>query len=77
VRAGDGLDVAGYVGQSRPLELGESGSPSMSVILPSFTPTGCPHPTAQYGQIDFPSRAPSAWMRGVSSMLRLENEVAP
>ena len=41
------LTVAAPFGQRAPWLTGESGSPSMSVILPPLTKTFCPHPTAQ------------------------------
>lgn len=39
-------------GHSRPRLIGESESPSIWMIFPSFVYTSCPQPTAQNGQID-------------------------
>src|SRR5258708_2016615 len=44
-------------GQSRPREIGLSGSPSIWVTTSSWTKTRCPQPTAQNGQTDFTTRA--------------------
>ena len=59
--------VAAPLGHSRPREMGESGSPSMSVILPSFTYTFWPQPTAQYGQMDLITLS-AALVRGTTDI---------
>src|SRR4051812_22513874 len=69
-------NVAAPLGQSRPREIGESRSPSMSTIFPSRTCTSWPHPTAQYGQIDLTTRSALS-VRGRSSIVRRENDVVP
>ena len=46
------LLLAEPLGQSRPREIGLSGSPSIWMTLPSLTKTRWPQPTAQYGQTE-------------------------
>ena len=46
------LLLAEPLGQSRPREIGLSGSPSIWTTLPSLTNTRCPQPTAQYGHTE-------------------------
>lgn len=64
------------MGQSRPREIGESGSPSIWVTRSSCTYTFWPQPTAQYGQTDFTTRSAVA-TRGSSRSLRPLLAAAP
>src|SRR5581483_9003600 len=49
--------VAAPLGQSRPREIGLSGSPSIWVMRPSLTKIRWPQPTAQKGQTDGTTRS--------------------
>ena len=56
-------------GHKCPREIGDSGSPSMLMSLPSLWNASCPQPTPQYGQTDRATFAPSNF--GFSLRVRL------
>ena len=64
------------MGQSRPLLIGLSGSPSIWTTLPSFTKIRWPQPTAQYGHTER-ATASAVSVRAVSSLDRIDWAAAP
>src|ERR1700722_11109092 len=52
-------NVSEPLGQRRPREIGDSGSPSIEISLPFLWKASRPQPTPQYGQIDLATCVPS------------------
>ena len=70
------LLLAEPFGQSRPLEIGLSGSPSIWMTLPSLTKIRCPQPTAQYGHTERAIES-AVSVRAVSALERSDCAAAP